>query len=125
MEFEISERIQTSASKEVILAGLEEQFKKVSKSVQRSGESLMVKSITTFFESIDTTTVEIRVADDGYLILANVDFRPSGVFWIEFILLIFTGVFWLVPMVFYMYQKNTVQTCIKEAFTRIKNEYMR
>ena len=83
MKFEVSERIQTSASKEEILAGLEEQFKKVSQSVQRSGESLMAKSIEASFGSVnrsDTTTVELRDTDDGYLLLANVHYPAFGRF---------------------------------------------
>jgi hypothetical protein len=95
MKFEVSERIQTSASKEEILRGLEEQFKKVSNSVQRSGETLTVKSIEASFGSInrsDTTTVELRDTDDGYLLLANVHYRPSVAFWILLVILIFTPI---------------------------------
>ena len=127
MKFEVSERIQTSASKEEILAGLEEQFKKVSQSVQRSGESLMAKSIEASFGSVnrsDTTTVELRDTDDGYLLLANVHYRPSVAFWIILIITLFTYVFWLIPIIFYLVQKKTVQTGIQEVFTRVKNEFM-
>ena len=127
MKFEVSERIQTSASKEEILRGLEEQFKKVSDSVQRSGETLTVKSIEASFGSInrsDTTTVELRDTDDGYLLLANVHYRPSVAFWILLVILIFTYILWLLPIVFYLTQKKTVQTGVQEVFTRIKNEFM-
>lgn len=127
MKFEVSERIQTSATKEEILTGLEEQFKKVSQSVQRSGETLMAKSIEASFGSInrsDTTTVEIRDTDDGYLLLANVHYRPSVAFWIILIITLFTWVFWLIPIIFYLVQKKTVQTGIQEVFTRVKNEFM-
>ena len=127
MNFEVSERIQTSASKEEILTRLEERFKKVSQSVQRSGESLMAKSIEASFGSInrsDTTTVELRDTDDGYLLLANVHYRPSVAFWIILIITLFTYVFWLIPIIFYLVQKKTVQKGIQEVFTRVKNEFM-
>jgi len=127
MKFEVSDRIQTSASKEEVLTGLEEQFKKVSQSVQRSGESLMAKSIEASFGSInrsDTTTVELRDTDDGYLLLADVHYRPSVAFWVILIITLFTYVFWLIPIIFYLVQKKTVQTGIQEVFTRVKNEFM-
>jgi len=127
MKFEVSERITTSADKEEILRGLEEQFKKVSQSVMRNGDSLVAESIEASFGSInrsDTTTLDIREMDDGFLVLANVHYRPSVAFWIILLITLFTYVFWLVPIVFYLVQKKTVQTGIQEVFTRVKNEFM-
>lgn len=128
MKFEVSERITTGADKEEILRGLEEQFKKVSQSVTRNGDSLVAESIEASFGSInrsDTTTIEARDTDDGFLVLANVHYRPSVAFWIILILTLFTYVFWLIPIGFYLIQKKTVQSGIQEVFTRVKNEFMR
>ena len=127
MKFEVSERIATSEGKEVLLKALEEQFKKVSENVQRHGDILIAKSIEASFGSInrtDTTTVELKDVDNGFLAVANVQYRPSGAFWIIFIITLFTWVFWLIPIAFYLIQKKTVQEGIQEVFTRVKNEFM-
>jgi len=127
MKFEVSERLRTNATQHEVLTGLEEQFKKVSESVQRHGNSLEAKSIEASFGSInrsDTTTVDIRGVDDGFLLVANVNYRPSVAFWIILIITLWTWVFWLIPIVFYLLQKKTVQNGIQEVFTRIKNEFM-
>jgi hypothetical protein len=86
-----------------------------------------VKSIEASFGSVnrsDTTTVEMRDVDDGFLLVAYVHYRPSVAFWIILIISLFTWVFWIIPIVFYLIQKKTVQTGIQEVFTRIKNEFM-
>jgi hypothetical protein len=85
MKFEVSERIATSAGKEELLKTLEEQFKKVSQNAQRHGDALVVKLIEASFfypVRIDTTTVELRDVDDGFLAVASVQYRPSFLFWI-------------------------------------------
>jgi hypothetical protein len=128
MKFEVSERIVTSTAKEDLLKALEEQFKKVSLNVQRHGDTLVAKSIEASFGSInrsDTTTVELKAVDDGFLAVANVNYRPSTAFWIIFIIGIFLWlVGWLVPIIFYLIQKKTVQEGIQEVFIRVKNEFM-
>ncbi len=127
MKFEVSERIATRAGKEDLLRGLEEQFKKVSESVQRNGDSIVAKAIEASFGSInrkDTTTIELKATEDGFLVVGNVHYRPSTAFWVILILTFFTWVGWLIPIVFYLIQKKTVQNGVKEVFTRVKNEFM-
>lgn len=127
MRFEVSERIITKASKETVLAELEQQFKKISEVVSHHGDTLIVESIEASFGSInrsDTSTIELKKKDDGFLIVASVHYRPSFWFWIILIITLFTWVFWLIPIAFYLIQKKTVQTGIQEVFTRIKHEFM-
>ena len=91
MEFEISERVATSADRETILKGLEEQLRKISHGVTRTGDTITAKSIEASFGSInrsDTTIVGLKKTDDGFLLLAKVNYRPSFAFWI---ILIITG----------------------------------
>ena len=93
MRFEVSERIVTNVDKEQILRGLEEQFQKVSQSLTRNGDILEIKSIEASFGSInrsDTTVVNLKNTEDGFLLLANVHYRPSIAFWIILILTLFT-----------------------------------
>ena len=126
MKFEVSERLRTTRSQDEILAVLEEQFKKVSENVKRHGQTIEAKSIEASFGSInrtDTTTVSLKKADGGWLVIADVHYRPSVAFWIILIITLFTYIFWLLPIVFYLFQKKTVRTSIEECFQRVKNEF--
>jgi hypothetical protein len=126
MRFEISERIITSVEKNQILLAAENQFKKTSHSVRNQGNNLVIESIDTSFGSInrsDTTTIDLQDLEDGYLLTANVYYRPSVAFWILLIILLFTYVLWLIPIAFYLIQKNTVRDCIQNIFQNIKNEF--
>lgn len=126
MRFEVSERIRTNKGQDELLAALEEQLRKISESVQRSGPSIEAKSIEASFGSInrsDTTVVSLKKTEDGWLVLADVHYRPSVAFWIILIITLFTYVFWLLPIAFYLLQKNTVRTAIVECFQRIRNEF--
>ena len=125
MRFEISDRITTRRSQTEVLGKLEEQFRKVSSDVKRTGDVLQVKSIEATFGSInrtDATAVTLRKTEDGYLCVADVNYRPSGAFWIILIITLFTWVFWLLPIAFYLYQQKTVKTAIEGCFKRIKDE---
>jgi len=125
MKYEVSERIRTPKSEEELLELLESKFKKVSESVQRSGQKIVAKSIDASFGSInrkDETIVSLRKQDDGWLIVADVNYRPSVAFWIILIVTIFTYVFWLIPITFYLLQKKTVKEGIEECFQHVKNE---
>ena len=126
MEFEVSERISTTARKEDLLLFLEDQFRKVSGNVRRQDDSLFVKSIEATFGSInrsDDSVIELKRAEDGWLVIALVNYRPSVAFWIIVILLLFTWIMWLLPIVFYLLQKKTVQNSIQDVFLRVKNEF--
>jgi Host cell surface-exposed lipoprotein/Short C-terminal domain len=126
MKFEVSERMVTTADKNQVLVALQEQFRKVARSVSHQGETLEVKAIEASFGSInrlDVTLVELKAKDDGFLILASVNYRPSVAFWIILLITLFTWVFWLLPIAFYLMQKKTVRTAIADVFTRVKHEF--
>ena len=44
-------------------------------------------------------------------------------FWIILIITLFSWVFWLIPIAFYLLHKNTVKTAITECLLRVKNEF--
>lgn len=126
MKFEVSEKIISKANKTVILDSLEEQFRKISQSVVKSGEHLEAISIEASFGSInrsDNSNIKINVIENGYLLIAEVNYRPSIIFWIFIIIGLFTYIFWLLPIAFYLLQKQTVRENIENIFRRIKNEY--
>lgn len=126
MRFEVSERIRTSRSREELLIALERQFEKVSDSVQKTSLTIEAKSIEASFGSInrtDTTFVSLTKVDDGWLVVADVHYRPSFAFWVILIIGLFTWVGWLIPIAFYLIQKNSVRTAIYECLQRLKNEF--
>ena len=105
MKFEVSERIISSAPQNIILAALEEQFRKTSGNVTQDGEVLKVNMIEASFGSInrdDKTSVKINAKDDGYILLADVQYNPSIFFWIFILIGIFTTVGWLIPVAFFL-----------------------
>jgi len=126
VRFEISERIRTTRTADELLVSLEEQFGRIADSVQRSGAVLTAKAIEASFGSVnrnDDTTITVRPMDGGVLLVAEVNYRPSVMFWILLILLLFTTVLWLIPIAFYLHQKNTVRDAIAACFQRVRNEF--
>ena len=129
MRFEVSERIKSNEiASDVLLECLEEQFKKISESASRSGNTIIAKGIVATFGSInrnDTTNITLRQVDDGWLLVADTTYSPSIAFWIILVILLFTYVGWLIPIAFYLYQQNMVRSAIAESFLRVKNEFDR
>ena len=126
MKFEVSEIIKTKNDRAEILNALSNQFSKVSKSVLRQYNGFEVKRIEASFGSInrsDTSTISIQEKNEGYLLIADITYKTSIWFWIFFIIGLFTWIGWLLPVVFYMTQKNTVRKAVQDIFTRIKNEF--
>jgi len=127
MKFEVSERIKAKElASAPVLECLESQFKKISLSISRSGDTIIAKSLVATFGSInrdDTTTISLQKMDDGWLVVAETTYTPSVAFWILLVVLLFTYVGWLVPIVFYLYQQKMVRSAIEECFQRVKNEF--
>lgn len=126
MRFEVSERIDTLRTREQILATLEEQFRKVAGAVERDGDTIVAYSIEPTFGSInraDTTTVSIREAEGGFLLLAEVHYRPSVAFWIILPLTCCSAFMWIIPIGMYLYQRKLVRAAIAECFERVRNEH--
>lgn len=126
MKFEVSERIRTSEPKERVLGEIEAQFRKISEKISRSGEVITAKSIEASFGSInrkDVSVISLRDKEDGFLCVADVNYRPSAAFWIIILISIWTYVFWLIPIVFYLIQKKSVRAAIEDALRGVKNEF--
>lgn len=126
MKFEISQTFRTNRSKQEVVSFLEGQLRRVSGRVTRSGDTVTAKSIEASFGSInraDSSVFSVREKEAGYICIADVNYRPSVVFWILFIALLFTWVLWLIPIVFYLVQKKTVRSAIADVFARVKDEF--
>jgi Short C-terminal domain len=56
-------------------------------------------------------------------LLADVEYDPSIFFWIFILIGIFTTVGWLIPIAFFLIQKNSVKQSVESTFSRIRNEF--
>jgi len=127
MRFQITERIATNATITDVGSAMLANFRRIASSAVPVNGVLRVTGIQASFGSInrtDVTDISIQPADDGYLLVADVKYRPSVMFWVILIVTLFTWVFWLIPIVFYLLQKDTVKRGIEEGFRNVKNELM-
>jgi len=129
MRFEVSQRIVTDRSESEVLDHALLQFKKVSSGAKlNKDDEIVAKSIEATFGSInraDTTIVSVRRTDDGVLLVADVHYRPSLAFWILLILLAFTWIGWIFPIIFYLTQKSSVRKAVESCLHRVNNECSR
>lgn len=126
MHFEVSERVTTTAEIAKLWDFIENQLNKMAATVERTENGIFATSIEASFGSInrsDDTTVKVRPADGGYLIVAETHYRPSFVFWLFFFAALFTYVGWIIPMIFYFYQRGTVRAAMESLLRRVKNEF--
>ena len=126
MNFDVSRRFSMQASLNEVVKFLEDSFRKTAETVANNGGTLTVESVNATFGSInraDKTIVEAKEKDGDTLVLATVEYKPSIWFWIFLVCGLFTTVGWLIPIAFYLYQKNTVKNGIEEVFNRTENEF--
>ena len=127
MRFEVSEQIRTNENWATIVYALWNQMRKVSAKVQVTDEGVITATrIEASFISIvrfDRTVMIVQPKEGGFFCVAEVSYIPSSAFWMILILCIPTFVAWLVPVVFYLIQKDTVRFAVQAVFERIKNEF--
>ena len=125
MRFEVSERVETTRDGNAVLRLTYEQFQKISDKVEARGDVIVAKSIEATFGSInrsDETEISIRRIPDGWLIVADVYYKPSAWFWVLLLVLLFTYIGWLFPIAFYLIHKGTVRSAVENALRRVANE---
>jgi hypothetical protein len=110
------------------------EFNRISDCCTNTGNGIRCDSINASFGSIlrkDSTIVSIQVRKqaDGYNIIANTEYKPSGFFWVFFIidiLLIETIIGFVfgmgVTLGLYFYNKKLVVSEIENALKNIKNQ---
>jgi hypothetical protein len=126
MNFEISEIVKTDKNKMELVAVLESQFKNVSKSVQRTGDLLLVEYIGNTFGAInrmDASLIKLKENNGGYLLIAEVEYKPSLWFWVFVVLGLFSYVGWIIPIIIYFWHQSIVRKNIQNIFLRVKNEF--
>lgn len=125
MQFEVSERIDTSVERKAVMNLALEQFRKIADKVNIENDQIVAKGVETTFGSInraDRTVVDCKKLPGGWLLTAEVAYRPSVAFWIILILMLFTYIGWLIPIAFYLIQRNTVKSGVAAALSRVSNE---
>jgi H+/Cl- antiporter ClcA len=127
MKFEVSEQVRTETDIATIIYALFEQLDKVSAKVRLTDEgNLTAKRIDPSLVSIvrfDQTNFIVEPKEGGFLLVAEVSYRPSSTFWVILIMCIPTFVAWLVPIFFYNWQKEIVRSAIGDVFERVKHEF--
>jgi len=126
MKITVTERIKTSKSKSVIIDELRESFEKVAENVNEIDSGVAVESINATFGSInrkDTTEITIKEKDNGFLMTAEVTYKPSVVFWILLAITIwFAVVGAVIPVGFYLWHKKLVREEIEKTFKNVRYE---
>jgi len=127
MKFEVSERIQTSASREAILAELEAQLSKVSQRVVPDGNGFAAYGVECTFGSAnrkDVTRVSLREVNGGVLVTGDAEYTPTLWFAFWFVLGFFCCLVGIVfPLFFFLSQRKTVESALKAVFSRVNNEF--
>ncbi len=127
MQFELKEFIPPGlANQEKILQSLQRELDKVAVQVRRKDNTLQIKGIKASLGSInrvDYTRLEVLETEEGFLLQARVNYRPSAVFWILLGLLLLTYIMWLIPLIFYFTQRQTVQISIQEVLERVRQDF--
>lgn len=126
MHFEVSERLITNDQPEVVMEFAQRQFSKIARRTRLEGGKLTAWMVEASFGSInrsDVTRVTLQRVGGGYLLVSETNYRPSFWFWVLLILLLFTYVGWLLPIVFYLYQRGTVRSAIEATISRVVNEF--
>src|SRR3954453_20763080 len=112
MHFEVSERLITNESPEAVMEFAQRQFSKISSKTRLEGAQLTARMVEASFGSInrsDVTRLTLQRTGGGYLLVSETDYRPSGWFWLFLIILLFSYIGWLIPFLFYLYQRGTVK----------------
>lgn len=126
MIFETAKRIETSKSPEEVISYLHESFSKISKSVEKTDSNkLLVSGIEASFGSInrkDRGTVLCERVDGGVVVKAEIAYTPSLFFWAFLVFGLFTYVVWLIPIAFYLIQKNSVKSAMESVLQKANEE---
>lgn len=125
MEFTLTEKIITGADILKIKRVLKENFEDIAQSVTSTKSKLEVRGVHNTFGSInrkDITEVKIKRMDSGFLIKCHVKYKTSFAFWIILLITIFTYLFWLIPIIMFLYHKTLVKNSLQEVLKNSKDE---
>lgn len=124
MRYELAQTI-ISSDNSAITALLEQQLRKVSRTVRREGTAIVAVGIESSFGSINRVTrahLQTTTSNNKTLIVVDVLYRPSGWFWLFELLLFGTVLGWIVPIIFYLTQRGSVKSALLDVLSRVKSE---
>ncbi len=102
--------------------------------MKTQGNILVIEGVASTFESInrkDRTEVALEEKENGFLLTADVDYKPSIVFWIITTIILIGGIIGsfagiigiFIPIGMYLWNKSLVKTELEKCFLNIKNEF--
>jgi len=126
MQFAVSERIKTNKSESEVIDELHDSFRKISESVKEENGRLIIETINATFGSInrtDQTEITVKKKENGFLVTAEVTYKPSVAFWILLgITIWFAVVGAVIPVGFYIWHKKLIREEIEKTFKNSKYE---
>jgi hypothetical protein len=90
-----------------------------------SDGTIRIYKIAASFGSInrdDAAFFQFQPIKDGYRCVAYVMYKPSIMCWILLFLLLGTGITWIIPVLFYYSQKNTVRNAVQNLLYQVRFE---
>lgn len=126
LRYELSRRVNTGVSEETLLIALLGQFKKISGTARRDNHQVLARRIeNTIGATFRTTqaTITPRAVDGGYLLVADVTYKPSLGFALAFLSGLPFILLWLIPVAFYLTQKGAVRSAVERALSRVRDEF--
>lgn len=122
----LTEKIITTSKISEISEKLEKNFLNIANTVKIRNKKIHIfglcSDVLGSINRKDFTEVKIKKLNNGFLIKCHVYYKPSNFFWIFFILGVFSGILWIIPLIIYFYHKNLIKNAIKEVLKSSKDE---
>ena len=125
MKFTDTHKLKTSANCHAVIKVVAEVFTPLAAQIEQRNQVVQVKGIQQTFGSAlrqDVTRFTLKPKTNGYLIVADTEFKPTWWFWFCFIISIGTILGPIIDVCLYFYQKHLVQREIKDGLKRIVEE---
>lgn len=130
--FELNELIKTQISQEELLSVLENHFKKVSHSIQQTGQTIDVKTIKVWpyvsdIISNNTVSLKVKDADDGQVIVADIQYKTALSLWgLVLVTFIFFNVLAIPVCVllfaWFLLEERSLHIVVTECLQRVNKE---
>ena len=125
MKFTTTQKLKTKASEAAILAAIAEIFQPISESVKQGNHFVEATHVQGTFGSInrkDTTRLTIKQKQDGWVVTADTDYKPSTWFWILLVITILTLWGVLISVGIYWWQRTIVKGAIENALKNLADD---
>ena len=117
---EVRETIVTNVEKEKILTVIEEELKPFFKNVTREGENIVANNIKKVMFINTKTTISVYKTNNGFEIVEIGKSSTTITYWIVFLILLFTTILWLIPLIILLSNRNKPNVLIRQAFLNVR-----